>query len=185
MSYIDKGRRYTHGVKNTLADVAAISGANVQVGDTVFCLENNRMLTAEGSNIWMCNDFIKLTNNSGVALAKGDVVIVDITTAGSVTRTTTQGNPLVVGPVVFGNDAFRPVAIAISGIYDVRTNGSTNAGDYALTSTTAGAGDSTGGQGKQSIDKFIDEMQGKGIAINSEAFNAELNARMKAGLVEA
>jgi len=163
MSYIDKGRRYTHGVKNTLADVAAISGANVQVGDTVFCLENNRMLTAEGSNIWMCNDFIKLTNNSGVALAKGDVVIVDITTAGSVTRTTTQGNPLVVGPVVFGNDAFRPVAIAISGIYDVRTNGSTNAGDYALTSTTAGAGDSTTTMGDGFFGVYVEQNAAAGL----------------------
>jgi hypothetical protein len=141
MSYIDKGRRYTYGVKSTLAAVAAI--VNPSTGDTVFCSENNRMMTYDTNNIWMCNDFIKLTNNSGVTLAKGDVVIVDTTAAGSVTRTTTQGNPLVIGPVVFGNDTTRPVAIAISGIYDVRTNGSTNAGDYALTSTTIGAGDST------------------------------------------
>lgn len=141
MSYIDQGRRYTYGVKNTLADVAAITG--MSTGDTVFCSENSRMMTYDTNNIWMCNDFIKLTNNSGVTLAKGDVVIVDTTTAGSVTRTTTQGNPLVVGPVVFGNANGSPVAIAIFGIYDVRTNGSTNAGDYALTSTTIGAGDST------------------------------------------
>ena len=141
MAYISKSRQYTHGVKNTLADLLTISAASV--GDTAFCLENNRLMTANGNNIWMCNDFVILTNNSGVTLAKGDVVIVDITTAGAVTRTTTQGNPLVVGPVVFGNDSGRPVAIAISGIYEVRTNGSTNAGDLALTSTTAGAGDST------------------------------------------
>jgi hypothetical protein len=141
MAYIAKGRQYTHGVKNTLADLLTISAASV--GDTAFCLENNRLMTAYGNNIWMCNDFVVLTNNSGVALAKGDVVIVDTTTANSVTRTTTQGNPLVIGPVVFGNDSGRPVAIAISGVYQVRTNGSTNAGDYALTSTTIGAGDST------------------------------------------
>jgi hypothetical protein len=142
MSYIDKGRRYTYGVKNTLADVAAIGGV-IATGDTVFCLENNRMMTYDTNNIWMCNDFIKLINNSGVTLSKGDVVVIDTTSAESVTRTTTQGNALVIGPVVFGNDVNRPVAIAISGVYDVRTNGSTNAGDYALTSTTAGAGDST------------------------------------------
>jgi hypothetical protein len=128
-------------VKSTIAAVAAITG--MSTGDTVFCSENNRVMTYDTSNIWMCNDFIKLTNNSGVALAKGDVVIADITLAGAVTRTTTQGNPLVIGPVVFGNANGSPVAIAIFGIYDVRTNGSTLAGDLALTSTTAGAGDST------------------------------------------
>lgn len=49
----------------------------------------------------------------------------------------------------------------------------------------SGGSDSTGGQTKQSIDKFIEEMQGKGVSLNSPAFNSELDARMKAGLVEA
>jgi hypothetical protein len=162
MSYIDKGRRYTYGVKNTLADVAAIGGV-IATGDTVFCLENNRMMTYDTNGIWMCNDFIKLTNNSGVTLSKGDVVIVDTTTAGSVTRTTTQGNTLVVGPVVFGNDVTRPVAIAISGIYDVRTNGSTNAGDYAFTSTTIGAGDSTTTMGDGFFGVYVSQNAAAGL----------------------
>lgn len=161
MAYIAKGRQYTYGVKSTLADVSAISGASI--GDTVFCAENNRLMTYNGSNIWMCNDFIVLTNNSGVALAKGDVVIVDITTAGAVTRTTTQGDPLVVGPVVFGNANGQPVAIAISGIYDVRTNGSTNSSDLALTSTTIGAADSTTTMGDGFFGVYVQQNAAAGL----------------------
>lgn len=161
MSYIAKGRRYTYGVKNTLVDVTAITGN--QIGDTVFCLENNRVLTYEGNNIWMCNDFIILTNNSGGTLNKGDVVIVDITTANSVTTTTTQGNPLVVGPIVFGNINGSSVAIAISGIYQVRTNGSTNAGDLALTSTTLGAGDSTTTAGDGVFGVYVEQVAAAGL----------------------
>lgn len=48
----------------------------------------------------------------------------------------------------------------------------------------AGAGDSGAGGTKQTLDKFIEEMQGKGVALNSEQFNKEYEARSKAGLVE-
>jgi hypothetical protein len=48
----------------------------------------------------------------------------------------------------------------------------------------AGGGDSSTGGGKISIEKFIEEMQGKSIQPNSEAFNNELNARIKAGTIE-
>jgi len=48
----------------------------------------------------------------------------------------------------------------------------------------SGGIDSTGSQSKQTIEKFIEEMQGKGVALNSESFNKELNSRMTAGLVE-
>lgn len=140
MSYIAKGRRYTYGVKSTIAQVSVIS--NPLEGETVFCLENSRLLTYDGT-LWMCNDFIKLINGSGVTLSEGAVVIASTSTAGTVTRTTTQGDPLVIGPVVFGSIAGGSVAVAISGIYNVNTNGSTNAGDFALTSTSLGLGDST------------------------------------------
>lgn len=48
----------------------------------------------------------------------------------------------------------------------------------------SGGGDSGSGSSKQSIDKFIEEMQGKGIAPNSDKFNAEMNERIKAGTLE-
>lgn len=161
MAYIANGRNYTYGVKSTLAAVAAISGPSI--GDTVFCLENNRLMSYNGSFIWMCNDFVQITNDSGVTLSKGDVVIINIAATNSVTRTTTQGNPLVLGPVVFGNDTTRPVAVAISGIYDVRTNGSTNAGDYALTSTTTGAGDSTTTMGDGFFGVYVQQNGAAGL----------------------
>lgn len=135
MAYISKGRRYTYGVKSTLSAVSAITGASA--GETVFCEENFRLLTYDGQ-LWMCNDFIKLTNGSGVTLATGDVVVVSTTTAGTVTRIGANGSALVVGPVVFGNTNGNPVAVAISGIYQVRVNAATNAGNYASTSTTLG-----------------------------------------------
>lgn len=155
MAYIAKGRQYTYGVKSTLADVSAISGASI--GDTVFCSENYRLMSYNGNNIWMCNDFVEITNNSGVTLAKGDVVIVDTAATNSVTRTNVLGNPLVLGPVVFGNANGSPVAVAISGIYDVRTNGSTNASDLALTSTTLGAAISTTGIGDGFFGVFVQQ----------------------------
>ena len=161
MAYIAKGRKYTYGVKSTLTDVSAISGASI--GDTVFCSENNRLMSYNGNNIWMCNDFVEITNNSGVTLAKGDVVIINIAATNSVTRTTTQGNPLVLGPVVFGNANASLVAVAISGIYDVRTNGSTNAGDYAFTSTTTGIGDSTTTMGDGFFGVYVQQNGAAGL----------------------
>ena len=133
MSYIAKGRRYTYGVKSTLTEVGAILSPSS--GDTVFCEENKRLMTYDGQ-LWMCNDFIKLTNVSGSALAEGEVAVASTATAGGVTRTAiiTNGDPLTIGPVVFGNTNNNPVAIAIFGIYNVLTDSSTNAGDYALSS---------------------------------------------------
>lgn len=141
MSFIDTGRRFTYGVKATLANVAAISSPSS--GDTVFCSENNRMMTFDGS-FWMCNDFIKLENGSGITLVEGDVVAATTVTTfltGTVTTTTTSGSRLVVGPIVFGNisGVGNSVVVAISGIYKIRTNAAVSAGSYALTSTTAGA----------------------------------------------
>jgi hypothetical protein len=49
----------------------------------------------------------------------------------------------------------------------------------------SGAGDSGAGGSKQTLDKFIGEMQEKGIALNSAQFNSEYEARVKAGLLEA
>ena len=48
----------------------------------------------------------------------------------------------------------------------------------------SGAGDSSSGGKKMSIDKFIEEQQAKGNNINSDEFNAELAKGVEAGLVE-
>ena len=48
----------------------------------------------------------------------------------------------------------------------------------------AGGGDSTG-DGKKTIDTFIEEQTAKGNAPNSDAFNADLAAEQAAGLIEA
>jgi hypothetical protein len=55
---------------------------------------------------------------------------------------------------------------------------------YINKSGGAGGGDSGAGGGKISLDKFIEEMKNKGIAPNSEAFNNEMNERIKAGTIE-
>lgn len=55
---------------------------------------------------------------------------------------------------------------------------------YINKSGGAGGGDSGSGGGKISLDKFIEEMKNKGIAPNSEAFNNEMNERIKAGTIE-
>ena len=116
MSYIDKGRRFTYGVKTLLSDVSAI--ASPSAGETVFCSENKRMMTYDGY-VWMCSDFVRLTNGSGGTLNTGDVVIVSTSTASGVTTSTTIYDNTVLGPVVFGNTNGNYVTVAISGIYNV------------------------------------------------------------------
>lgn len=159
MAYINKGRRYTYGVK-TLAELRVLTG--MSAGDTAFCSDNFRLMTYDGE-LWMCNDFIKLTNASGVTLAPGAVVIV-ATTANSCERTTTAGNAKVVGPVVFGAANGSPVAIAIYGIYDVDATTSTNHGDFARTSTTAGRSESTATMGSGVYGIYVSSNAAAGLA---------------------
>ena len=116
MSFIDKGRRFTYGVKTLLSDVSAI--ASPSEGETVFCSENKRMMTYDGY-VWMCGDFVRLTNSSGGTLNPGDVVVVSTTTVSAATTSLTIYDNRVLGPVVFGNTNGNYVAVAISGIYNV------------------------------------------------------------------
>lgn len=139
MSYISKGRRYTYGVK-TLAELRVLTG--MSTGDTAFCSDNFRLMTYDGQ-LWMCNDFIKLTNVSGVTLNPGDIVAQSITTARSCVRINTAGVARLTGPIVFGGANNSPVAVAIYGIYDVNATTSTNHGDFANSSTTLGQATST------------------------------------------
>ena len=160
MPYINKGRNFTYGVVSTLSNVDSL--VSPSAGDTVFCLENNRMMTFDGQ-VWMCSDFIKLINASGSTLTRGDVVVVSNSTVGGVSTTSTSNNRLVVGPVVFGATVNNPMAIAISGIYSVRIADSTNAADIAYTSITSGAATSTTSTSTGLFGVFV-EQKSSGLA---------------------
>ena len=153
MAYTANGRRYTYGSRTTINQGAAITG--MVSGDTVFCRENDRLLTYDGQ-VWMCSDFIKMTNGSGVTLSKGDLVVMS-TTANTITRTNVAGANSVVGPVVFGSTAGNPVAIAIFGVYVVTTVDSTNAGDFATTATSNGRATSTTTMGSGVFGIFVEQ----------------------------
>jgi len=159
MPYISKGRRYTYGVK-TLEELRTLTG--MSTGDTAFCSDNFRLMTYDGQ-LWMCNDFIKLTNGSGVTLAPGAVVIAS-TTANSCTTTTTTGDELVIGPVVFGAANGSPVAIAIYGIYDVDATSATSHGDFAATSTVAGRSTSSGTMAAGTYGVYVASNAAAGLA---------------------
>lgn len=107
---------YSRGVITNLSDAPNI--LNPQTGETVFCLENNRVLTYDG-DLWMCDDFIKMTNNSGSACIACDLM--QISTSGTLSAIKTTASTLrTIGPAIYGaaNGAF--VAIAFKGIYKIK-----------------------------------------------------------------
>jgi hypothetical protein len=107
---------YSRGIITNLSDAPNI--LNPQTGETVFCLENNRVLTYDG-DLWMCDDFIKMTNNSGSACIACDLM--GIATSGTLSAIKTTGTTLrTIGPAIYGaaNGAF--VAIAFKGIYKIK-----------------------------------------------------------------
>lgn len=132
MPYISNGQGYTYGVK-TLTEIDSITG--MVAGETVFCSDNFRKHTYDG-DLWMCSDYIKLTNQSGGSLARKDLVVIDTGTAASVTTTTTYGNDLVVGPVAFGGNDGDPVAVVTFGHADVESDSGTVLGSVFMSATT-------------------------------------------------
>lgn len=138
MPYIGNRGKFTYGLK-TIAQIDAITG--MQAGDTVYDTTNNRPTRYTGS-VWTNADCIVLTNRSGVTLVRGDLVIVS-PNANAIRRTTTSGNPLVVGPIVYGGADLSEVAVAISGIYDVNLTAAGTARDGVITGTTLGRGRGT------------------------------------------
>lgn len=138
MSYISKGQGYTYGVK-TLSELVSLS--NESVGDTAYCTTNNRIMTFDGK-AWVCDDIVVVLNRSGVTINQWDIVIVDsggTTTIASCNRTTTSGNPLVIGVAVYSSNANTDCYIAIKGNYKVNTAVTAIAlGDDLITSTIAG-----------------------------------------------
>jgi hypothetical protein len=109
--------RYSRGVVATLAAAASLS--NPQIGETVFCQENNRILTYDGA-LWMCDDFIRLTNSSGGNRSVGDVMLFSSTTNLGATISAIGSSPLFAGVVVYASTNGSPVALAHKGIYNVK-----------------------------------------------------------------
>ena len=111
--------RYSRGLVNTLVQVKAL--LSPEVGETVFCKENGRVLTFDG-DLWMCDDFIKSTNTSTVTASQGDTMVFGsgATFTGRVVRSSDTGNTLVAGVCVYSSVANAPIAIAIKGVYKVK-----------------------------------------------------------------
>lgn len=128
MPYRSKGRHYTYGVK-TLAQIDAI--VSPQEGQTVFCSDNNRVMTYDDDGIWMCCDFIKLINITGATRSRGDLVAFSNTSNTGLSCTVAAtADPRVAGPVVFGNINGQYMAIAYKGIYRINmTDNPTNEGN--------------------------------------------------------
>jgi len=132
---------YSRGVITNLSDAPNLP--NPQTGETVFCTENYRVLTYDG-DLWMCDDFIKMTNNSGSACIACDLMEID--TSGTLSAIKTTGSTLrTIGPAIYGaaNGAF--VAIAFKGIYKVKivnisSGPASNIGWKVLASSLGNAG---------------------------------------------
>lgn len=82
-----------------------------------------------------------LTNKSGSQRVAGDVVIVDVSTAGSFTTTTSANNQLVAGVVMetIANNADGVIALPGARVTTLSVTATTAIGDYLTTSTTAAA----------------------------------------------
>jgi hypothetical protein len=117
MSYIKT--KYSRGVVSLLSDLPNL--ANPIQGETAFCSENGRLMTYDGQ-LWMCDDFIKLTNASGGTRSVGDIMIFQDTSGTTLEAkvVNTLGNEQVAGVVVYQSLSNQPVALAYKGIYKIK-----------------------------------------------------------------
>lgn len=100
----------------------------------------------------------RMTNNSGVALVEGDVVVPDLTLAGAVTRTTTANlTASMVGVAVEGAAASAEVVVMWSGSVSsvTCTDTTPTAGDYLSTSTTAGSSQTSATRSAGAVGRII------------------------------
>jgi hypothetical protein len=111
--------RYDRGIKDTLAQVKALP--EPETGETVFCKENGRVLTYDGE-LWMCDDFVKLTNGSTSTQPQGNVMVIPQGSGagGTVIPTSNSYDTRVVGVNVYSTLGGAPMAIAYKGIYRVK-----------------------------------------------------------------
>ena len=133
--------KYDRGIKDTLVQVKAL--LSPEVGETVFCNENGRVLTFDG-DLWMCDDFIKSINASGSTRSQGDTMIYYQGGGATpqVVAASTTGNALVAGVCVYSSTNGSPIAIAYKGIYKVKLvyfSTPTATGGF-IRSTSAGGG---------------------------------------------
>jgi hypothetical protein len=144
MSYIKT--KYSRGIVALLSTLPTLS--NPEQGETAFCSENGRVMTYDGQ-LWMCDDFIKLTNVSGGTRSAGDVMIFESTngvTANLANTVNSLSSELVAGCVVYQSLANDPVAIAYKGIYKIKcvfVAPTTNIGYRVRTSSSASFGDAS------------------------------------------
>jgi hypothetical protein len=142
MSYIKT--KYSRGNVALLSDLPNL--ANPKQGETAFCSENGRLMTYDGQ-LWLCDDFIKLTNNSGATRSAGDVMIFEDTSgvvANLANTTNALSNERVAGCVIYQSLANNPIAIAYKGIYKIKCNfvaPTTNIGYRVRTSSSPSFGD--------------------------------------------
>ena len=143
MAYLSLNNGYTYGVR-TLANRPT---SGMATGETFFCTDNNRVMTYDGT-FWMCDDFVVMVNRLGVTLNQWNLVIVQqggTSTEISCTTTTTSGNPLVVGVVVYQAANGANCVIAIKGNYRVAVASATALGSDLTTSGTSGAAQTNAG----------------------------------------
>ncbi|PNX51463.1 MAG: hypothetical protein BV456_03105 [Thermoplasmata archaeon M8B2D] len=126
---------YTYGPKST-SEMELI--LNPKIGDTCFNTDWKKLAYYDG-DIWLCDQIIKFTNNSGGTLSTGDVVILHQSSSESVNTTTTASDINVLGVIVKGGDDSEFVSVAIKGIWDVLVTATTAIGDGLYASTTAGS----------------------------------------------
>jgi hypothetical protein len=139
--------RYDRGIKDTLLQVQALSAP--EVGETVFCRENGRVLTFDG-DLWMCDDFIKVYNQSppyGSSLSQGDTMVFfqGSGTGPRVERTTTTGSARVAGVCVYNIGNNSNIALAFKGVYKVKLlyySTPTAIGGFIRSSSGGGGGNS-------------------------------------------
>lgn len=117
MSYIKT--KYSRGIVSLLSTLPTLS--NPEQGETAFCSENGRVMTYDGQ-LWMCDDFIKLTNIAGRTVNVGEIMVFASTssaTPNQATVSTNLGDLLVAGVVMYQSLNNAPVALAYKGIYNI------------------------------------------------------------------
>lgn len=135
--------RYDRGIKDTLAQVKALPSP--EVGETVFCKENGRVLTFDG-DLWMCDDFVKLINGSNATQPQGATMVIPVSgDNGTVVPSSNSYDTRVVGVSVYSTIAGAPMAIAYKGIYRVKLvyfSTPTAIGGFIRTTSAGGGGHS-------------------------------------------
>lgn len=86
---------------------------------------------------------VPMLNNSGGALALGDVVIVDITANNAVTTTNVFGNLHFAGVIKVGGLNGSIVKVLVSGKGKIKVDGHTDVGDWLRTSNNPGLANPT------------------------------------------